>query len=84
MAKVHQKLIRTLRTKFKDVEDHLEDLPGGRVSGILVSSAFEQLDHGDRQKKVWTILKRSLSTKEFQLVGAIALLTPAELNVKAI
>ena len=84
MAQLHQKIIRVLRPHLPDLHDALEDLPGGRVSGVVVSSAFNSLDHQSRQKKLNAILKRGLTVQELSAVGAIAALTPAEAKVKAI
>jgi len=66
------------------LQDALDDLPGGRVSGVIVSSSFNSLSYQARQKKLNTILSRELTAAELSAVGAIAALTPAEANVKAI
>lgn len=84
MGKLHQKLIRVLRPQLHDLQDALEDLPGGRVSGVIISSSFNTLSYQARQKKLNGILKRELTAAELSAVGAIAALTPAEANVKAI
>jgi len=84
MARLHQKVVRLLRDQLSDLGDALEDLPGGRVSGVVISSAFNSLDHQARQEKLYGILKRGLSAQELAAVGAIAALTPAEASVKAI
>ena len=67
-----------------NMEWALEDLPGGRVSGVVISPSFESLDYSARQTKLSALLKRGLSAEELSAVGAIAALTPAEANVKAI
>jgi acid stress-induced BolA-like protein IbaG/YrbA len=84
MAQLRQKIIRVLRGQLADLQDALEDLPGGRVSGVIVSSAFKSMDHQARQEKLNAILKRRLTADELSAVGAIAALTPAEATVKAI
>jgi hypothetical protein len=84
MAQLHKKIIRVLRPHLKDLQDALEDLPGGRVSGILISSTFNSMNHQLRQDKLSTILKSGLTADELSAVGAIAALTPAEATVKAI
>jgi acid stress-induced BolA-like protein IbaG/YrbA len=84
MGKLHQKIIRALRAHLRDLHDALEDLPGGRVSGVVVSSSFESLSHQARQDKLKAILSRDLSDSELDAVGAIAALTPAEATVKAV
>ncbi len=84
MAQLHKKIIRVLRPHLKDLQDALEDLPGGRVSGIVVSSTFNSMSHQSRQEKLNAILKDGLTADELSAVGAIAALTPAEATVKAI
>lgn len=84
MAKLHEKIIRVLGPHLHDLQDALEDLPGGRVSGVVVSSSFNSLPHQARQDKLNAILKRELTAAELSAVGAIAALTPAEANVKAV
>jgi len=76
-------VIHVLRENLNDVQDVLDDLPGHRISGVVVSSSFKQLDHRARQARVMKLLKQNLTADEFQSVGAIALLTPAEASVKA-
>lgn len=83
MGKLHRKIIEVLRQHLDDVQDALDDLPGGRVSGVVVSSSFKSMDHQSRQKKLDKILKSELTTEELSAVGAIAALTPAEASVKA-
>jgi acid stress-induced BolA-like protein IbaG/YrbA len=83
MAKVHQKLIRVLRPHLDDLQDALDDLPGGRVSGILISSSFEKMSFKGRQAMLMAILTDGLTAAELSAVGAIAALTPAEATVKA-
>jgi hypothetical protein len=83
MGKLHKKIIGVLRSQFRDLEDALDDLPEGRVSGVIVSSSFNSLTHQARQDKLSKILRRELTPAELSAVGAIAALTPAEANVKA-
>jgi hypothetical protein len=83
MARLRQKIVRVLRQHLDDFHDALEDLPAGRVSGVVISSTFNSLDHQSRQAKLNSILKRELTPQEFLSVGAIAALTPAEAIVKA-
>lgn len=84
MAQLHKKIIQVLKPHLRDLEDALEDLPGGRVSGVLISSTFNAMNHQSRQEKLNAILKRELTDDELSAVGAIAALTPAEAHVKAI
>ena len=83
MARLRQKVVRVLRQQFEDLHDALEDLPGGRVSGVVVSSAFNSMNHQSRQAKLKALLRTGLTAEELAAVGAIAALTPDEANVKA-
>ena len=84
MAKLHKKIIGLLQPQLRDFQDALDDLPGGRVAGVVISSSFKSLDHQKRQEKLMSILESGLTAAEFSAVGAIAALTPAEVDVKAI
>jgi hypothetical protein len=84
MAKLHKKLIRVLQPHLTDLQDALDDLPGGRVSGVLISSSFQKLSFKGRQALLMAILTDKLTERELSDVGAIAALTPAEATVKAI
>jgi len=77
MAQLHKKIIRVLQPHLKDLQDALEDLPGGRVSVVVVSSTFNSMNHQLGQDKLNTILRRGLSADELSAIGAIAALTPA-------
>lgn len=83
MAQLRQKVIRALQQQLDDFQDALEDLPGGRISGVVVSSSFDSMDHQSRQEKLSRILHRALTKQEISSLGAIAALTPAEANVHA-
>ena len=84
MAKLRKKIIRVLQSHLLELQDALEDLPGGRVSGVVVSSTFGSMTHEARQAKLKAILRGGLTADELSAVGAIAALTPAEATVKAI
>ena len=84
MAQLHKKIISLLQQHLKDLRDALEDLPGGRISGVVVSSTFNSMNHQLRQDKLNTILRGGLTADELSAVGAIAALTPAEATVKGI
>src|SRR4051794_10680893 len=82
MAQLHKKVIALLRPHLRSLKDALEDLPGGRVSGVIISPSFESLSYQQRQAKLDGILKAGLSADELLKVGAIAALTPAGAEVK--
>ena len=83
MAKLHKKIISALRHSWKEVSDFLDDIPEtGRVMGVIASPVFRKLDHEARQRKLWNVLKKALSSEELENVGPIATLTPEEATVK--
>lgn len=85
MGKLHKKVIRVIRERFKDAEDALDEVRStGRVLGVIVSRSFEGLDFGERQERLNKLLRRKLTPKEFADVGPIAVLTPAEADGKAL
>jgi len=77
-----RKLLSVLRDAFGDVEDALEVMPE-RITGAIVSSAFDDMNHEQRQKKLKRVLREKLNAIELQQVSAIVGLTPAERYVKA-
>jgi hypothetical protein len=83
MAKFHKKLIRVLREELGEVEDALEDMPDEWISGVIISPAFNRLDHRKRVKKLDRVLRKRLTPAELKKVGVIAALTPREAHVKA-
>jgi len=50
--------------------------------GVIASPVFRKLDHEARQRKLWNVLKKSLTSDELENVGPIATLTPEESSVK--
>jgi len=83
MVKLHKKIIDLLRQHLDEVQDALDNLPGGRVAGVVVSPSFRSMNHQAPQRKLIEILKGQLTADELSAVGAIAALTPAEASVKA-
>jgi len=76
---LHKKIIRTLRQRWPDVVDALDDVEGShRVTGVVISKAFNGLSYEARQQRLWNLLKRSLTPDEVAEIGPIAALTPAE------
>jgi len=72
-----------LRKSFGEVEDLLEDVPGGRITGVVVSPAFQRLDFKARQKKLADALQKGLTAQDLAKVGVIAALTPREASLNA-
>jgi len=79
MAKLRKKVIQTLRQRWPDVVDALDDVEGShRVTGVVISKAFNGLSHETRQQRLWNVLKKTLTQDELSDIGPIATLTPAE------
>ena len=79
MAKLHKKLIQTLRQRWPDVVDALDDVEGTHeVTGVIITKAFDGLSHEARQQRLWRLLNRSFTADELAQIGPIATLTPAE------
>lgn len=84
MGKLHRKVIRVLRQRFGDVRDALEQIEStGRVTGVVIAGAFDGLEDDERQTRLWKALEADLTPQEQADVGPIAVLTPAEADVKA-
>ncbi len=83
MGKLHKKVIRVLTQQFGEVTDALEEVDDtGWLTGVIISKAFNKLDHKKRQDLLWHALESSLTSAEQSNVGAIATLTPAEADLK--
>jgi len=83
LAKLHKKIISVLRQRWPDVVDALDDVQGThRVTGVIITKAFNGLSHEVRQQRLWKLLNKSLTADDAENVGPIATLTPAEANTK--
>jgi acid stress-induced BolA-like protein IbaG/YrbA len=54
-----------------------------RVGGVVVSDVFDGLDHVDRQRAVWKVLREGLTEDELARVGLILPVTEAEFEPAA-
>ncbi|HSW46817.1 MAG TPA: hypothetical protein VLM89_14750 [Phycisphaerae bacterium] len=59
----------------------LETLPGGKISGSVISDSFSGLTDTDRQKRIWDALDREYGAQSTSLVGTLLAYTAAEWNV---
>ena len=73
--------ILTRRLKLKQPEFHLEKLPGGKLSGNIVSDTFMGVDHIDRQRRIWDALEKEFGGESRTLVGTLLAYTRAEWHV---
>ncbi len=85
MATLEQKLMRIVEEDLQG-EARLETLPGGHVSGDVVSPLFEGKDYRDRRLLIREAIRRhvelgDLTADEQHQVGTLLTYTPAEWNV---
>jgi len=78
--KVEQTIRKALRSK--KVVFKWEKIPGGRLSGSIVSDAFKEQKDIDRQKTVWDALEAAFGSAATQTVGTLLTYTVAEWNVE--
>lgn len=86
MGKSLKPLIRRID---KHLAERLKDYRSGlmptylneRIVGYIVSSSFQRLDHGVRQRRLEKLLAEALDPMELLLLGPIVTMTPAEADV---
>ena len=84
MASLRQ-IVTALRKQVPDIADHLEQIHGtGRVTGAVISSRFENLDHEKRQKLLWHALEKSFDAGELVNVGPIVTMAPIDAELGAV
>lgn len=82
METLHDKVVATLRRRFPDLRDGLDVVPAtGRITGIVVSDAFDGDSDADRQKMLCDALQSGLSSEELRQIGPIVTMTPAEAEI---
>ena len=79
MEDILQKLSALLRSHFPNCELEIEYVADGNVSGFMIWEGFELLDHIDRQRKVWEVIRKNLSRDEWGKVRAVLTMTPEEM-----
>lgn len=70
-----------LRTLDPKIDCLLEVLPGGKVSGNVVSVVFAGKDDSKRQRLIWDALDKHFGEAAPQVVGTLLAYTPDEWNV---
>lgn len=74
-----QQVTQILEEAFQGLRADIEEIPGGRLSGMIVWNGFDGQDQADRQKKVRDVLKAALG-QEIQKVGILLTYTQNELS----
>ena len=77
---MEQRIINALTQAFAQANVELDDLPGGRYSGLIVWEGFTEDDHTERQRRIRQALVKGLGT-ESNTVGVILAYTPHEMQV---
>lgn len=57
----------------------LEETPGGRVGGFVVSPTFAGMPQIDRQDLLWKCLDRNLDRERIQQIISLVTVTPEEM-----
>jgi hypothetical protein len=80
MDSLYERLIGILHNRFPDVlVDGLEVIEStGRITGWIASTAFDELDDGERQDLLWGALEQDLSKQDLAHLGPIVALAPVE------
>ena len=85
MDKITKRKLRDIlatELKLEQPGFELEQLPGGRISGSVISDSFDGMKDSDRQKQIWDALEKALGEEAIRLVGTILAYTGAEWNVE--
>jgi len=85
MAATSQKKLRQVLAERlgldEDAEFYLEKLSGGKISGSIVSDAFEGLPLVERQRQIWQVLDEAFAGESANIVGTLLAYTKAEWHV---
>ena len=79
----NEKLKKTLksRLKLKDPRFELEKVPGGEISGSVISDTFKGIKDSERQKMIWEALEERYGERCTRSVGTLLAYTSAEWDV---
>ena len=84
MASFSQQKLKEIliqRLELVDAKFQLEKLPGGKVSGSVISDTFMGRSNINRQQDIWAALEDELGSSATTLVGTLLAYTTAEWNV---
>ncbi len=73
--------VLTVRLALTEPEFYLEKLPGGKLSGSVVSDTFEGSDNVARQQSIWDALEQEFGPESQNIVGTLLAYTKAEWHV---
>ena len=75
-----EQIITVLKSAFKNAKVQLDQMAGGRYSGIIIWDGFEDQDSVDRQDRLHDALTSGLQG-EASKVGIMLAYTPHEMRV---
>jgi acid stress-induced BolA-like protein IbaG/YrbA len=81
MAATSKKQLEKILTDRLGLEDPgflLEKLPGGKLSGSIISDTFRGSDNIARQRKIWNALNEEFGAGSRDIVGTLLAYTKAE------
>ena len=81
MEDIRQRLKEVLSQQFPDSELEIVSSGSDRVGGLLIWKRFEGQEQIERQRSVWSTLRRMLNTDEQLQVSSLLTLTPEEMAV---
>ena len=74
-----EQVIAALKRHLDDVDDGLFTIPGtGRIMGFVASSVFANLDHEQRQQRLWAAIDEAIPAGQTANIGPITAMTPDE------
>ena len=74
-----QKLTAVLSKNFPDASIKVEQAGSNKkLGGMVVWNGFDGIDQVDRQRELWSVLKKTLSPEEQLKISAILTMAPVE------
>lgn len=69
------------RLSIEDLEFYPEKLPGGKLSGNIVSDSFHGANNIERQRRIWDALEAEFGDRSHDVVGTLLAYTKEEWHV---
>ena len=81
ITKTRLESVLTKSLKLKSPRFELESLPGGKLSGSIISDTFEGLSSSDRQKRIWDALDDEWGPEAPNKIGTLLAYSTQEWDV---
>lgn len=75
-----KKLTDLLKASFPDAQTELEAIGADRVSGFLIWDGFVGVEHIERQRTVWRLIRSELTPDEQHRIAAVLTMTSDEMS----